>query len=224
MKKCFLFFFLLPASLAIGQGETVVCVHGFMRKGGNMSAMVRAFEKEGCTVVNWTYPSREKTIEEHAEDLVKLLQEFDCPIYFVTHSMGGLIVRSALNHPDCPEGAKLGKAVLLAPPNQGSALARRLSRLGWIRKVLGEKSGKQLMTMRSFDCLGDFPDQMPVLVIAGKFDGKVSVEETCLRTPHFHESVPSPHFWIAHCPGAVKKAKRFILSQDRDGRSESPRF
>jgi len=223
MKLIFLLIFVFSMSLVMGFEDTIVCVHGFMRKGGNMSAITRSFQKEGCMVVNWTYPSRQKTIEEHAEDLVKDLQFIaqGKPISFVTHSMGGLIVRCALNHPDCPEDAKRGKAVLIAPPNGGSSLARYLHQYAFIRRVLGDKSGKQLMTAEDFDHLGDFPEQMPVLVIAGtmgfnpfisgKNDGKVTVAETRLSTLYTHETVCAGHCWISHCPTTLQKAKHFML-------------
>ncbi len=57
--------------------------------------------------------------------LVGLLKEIAAekrgePIYFVTHSLGGIIVRAAVNHPECPKEVAFGKAVLLAPPNKRS--------------------------------------------------------------------------------------------------------
>ena len=103
------------------ESQTVVLVHGFLRSKLNMSAVSHSLKKEGWQVVNWSYPSRKRRIEEHSDKLVLQLNKIakqnpNQPISFVTHSMGGLIVRCALNHPDCPKEAKLGKAVLIAPP------------------------------------------------------------------------------------------------------------
>ncbi len=220
MKFLLVLLAVLNMGVGVGSDEVVVCVHGFMRNESSMSTVVRAFEKEGCTVVNWSYSSRKKTIEGHAADLVVSLNELSCqgkPINFVTHSMGGLIVRSALNHPDCPQGAKKGKAVLLAPPNRGSAFGRRLNRNSVVREIVGEYSGKQLLTtpLDGFDYLGAFPEQVDVLVIAGKYDRKVSVKETYLPTSHHHEVVRAPHWWIAHCSTAIKKAKLFVLARSK---------
>ena len=122
----------------------------------------------------WDYPSSSQTIEEHSQLLVAELQK--CaqhhkgePIHFVTHSLGGIILRAALNHPDCPEEAKIGRAVLLAPPNQGSSFARFLNRFKLMKKILGQKSGKQLLTANTFDYLGQFPEKLDVLIISGTF-------------------------------------------------------
>jgi alpha-beta hydrolase superfamily lysophospholipase len=43
---------------------------------------------------------------------------------YFTHSMGGVVLRNALSHPEFPESAKSGRAVLLGPPMRGSSFAR----------------------------------------------------------------------------------------------------
>lgn len=189
--------------------------------------MERSFKKEGWPVLNWSYPSRKKYIEEHAQDLVDELKAISLqhparPISFVTHSLGALVVRSALNHPECPYEAKIGCAVLIAPPNRGACFARHLYRYKLVRKILGERAGQQLMTtpFDGFDKLGDFPDQMPVLIISGIAganpvipdlnDGKVGLKETCLTTSHYHETSPSGHTWICFKSDVIKKAKKFL--------------
>lgn len=209
---------------------TVVFVHGFMRTSKNMSALAFSFKRDGWRVENWSYPSRKKYIEEHAKDLVNRLnqisrQEPGKPISFVTHSMGGLIVRCVLNHTDCPNEAKIGRAVLIAPPNKGSIFARKLHKFKPMRRVLGEKAGKELMTghPKNFDRYGKFPEDMPVLVISGTAginpmisginDGKVSVTETRLQTDHFHESCLAGHSWICHTPSVIRKTKNFLFQE-----------
>jgi len=113
-KLIFLFYFF---TTALSASEAVCCIHGFMRSSASMEPMAKAFRREGYQASSWGYPSREKSLEEHAESLVKELQERakqspGRPIHFVTHSFGGIILRAALNHDQCPEEAKIGRAVL----------------------------------------------------------------------------------------------------------------
>ncbi len=178
-------------------------------------------------VINWVYPSRDKLIEEHAADLVAKLREVADeypgePIHFVTHSMGGLVVRAAANHPECPREARQGRAVLLAPPNRGAAFARHWSKNRLMRWYFGEHAGRQLMETPEdgFDYLGHFPSTMRVLVVAGDFginwkvegqdDGKVAVEETRLKTPHRFVQIHAGHSWIAWWPTAIRLAEAFL--------------
>ena len=138
-RFCFLLVF-IPLSLF--SSETVYCIHGFRRKPSCMKKMERAFEENGYETRRWGYPSRERTIQEHADALIVDLKETAQdhpgePIHFVTHSLGGIIVRCAHNHPECPIEAKEGKAVLIVPPNRGSRFGRCLGKIGPVRKMIG---------------------------------------------------------------------------------------
>lgn len=198
-----------------------------MRSKSNMSLFQSSFEKEGWTVYVWSYPSRLKTIEEHGEDLLKVIKFLvrkhpDRPLCFVTHSMGGLILRRAVSDAACPSEAQIGKAVLIAPPNQGSAYGRFLCQFKTVQEIMGPYAGKQLMTTEQggFENLGQFPFSMNILVIAGtcgfnpvldgKNDGKVSVEETRLSTSHEFTTVFAGHSWICHTPKTVEISKEFL--------------
>jgi pimeloyl-ACP methyl ester carboxylesterase len=211
-----------PASRQPG---TVVCVHGFMRGRGNTAAMACALRRDGWRVLNWGYPSRARTIDGHAAALAGELGRLAGAhpgeeISFVTHSLGGLVVRAALNRPDCPAEARRGRVALLAPPNRGSVLARRLSGFPPARWVFGSHAGRELMTSGDFDRLGAFPEGLPVLVLAGDAgwnpwipgpdDGKVGVGETPLPTPHRLKRVRAWHSWIAWSPSAIRAVRGFL--------------
>ncbi len=214
---------LLPFSLYCS--ETVYCIHGFMRKPSSMHRMRKTLEENGYTVAYFGYPSREKTIQEHTDDLIKQLKQTaeekpNEPIHFVTHSLGGIIIRCAHNHPECPLEAKQGRAVLLSPPNQGSAFGRFLGKVGAMRKLLGKKAGRQILFSPHFDYIGEFPEKKEVLVISGtcgfnpvlreKNDGKVSVSESCLSTPHHHITHFSGHSWMMYSTTIAEKAAEFL--------------
>ncbi|MBM3191061.1 MAG: alpha/beta hydrolase [Chlamydiae bacterium] len=235
MRKYFCFFFLV-VTLLQAQEKILVCVHGFMRSKSNMSYFEKSFKERGWDVYLWFYPSRLKTIEEHGASLTDLLNFIAKrhpgeAISFVTHSMGGLVVRSAVNHEDCPIEAKIGRAVLIAPPNRGSAYGRFLNMFEPFRDIAGPYAGRQLMTTQEdgFDALGQFPSSMEVLVIAGtcgfnlaipgKNDGKVGVSETRLSTPHEFKKVFAGHSWICHTPKTVEIASEFL---EREETATSP--
>lgn len=233
MRKYLLIVLFLTQTLVLQGQESVICLHGFFRSYRCMIPIANVVRDEGLNVYLWDYPSRKKTIEQHAECLVEILNAIakdnpSEPIHFVTHSLGGLIVRTAMNHPNCPKEAKIGKAILLAPPNRGAVLARSFH--GWpiIRWIFGKKAGHQLMTYTETDMhnLGTFPETKQVMVIAGKKesqffkwakvpnDGKVTVDETRLNSPHNHHILNVSHSWIMTSRESIALTKGFLLSTD----------
>lgn len=205
--------------------ESVYCIHGFMRSSASMEPMAKAFRREGYEAHAWGYPSREMTLDQHAQTLVIELQKTaeqhpGEPIHFVTHSFGGIIVRAALNQPGCPDEAKKGRAVLLSPPNRGSHLAHTVNHLKPVRKIFGENAGKQLLESENFEAIGQFPQTMEILVISGTFgwnplikglnDGVVAVKEAKLDTPHQQKTAFAGHAWIMYSDTIINYAIQFI--------------
>ena len=229
MKKIILLLIItLNMSYLCANGETVVCLHGFFRSYKCLIPMSNVLRSEGFDIYLWDYQSRKKTIEQHADDLIVILNKIaeekpGKPIHFVTHSLGGVIARVAVSHPNCPKEAKIGKAVLLAPPNQGSCFARRFQKVKPVRWVFGKRAGTQLLDYSSEEMLdiGKFPDTMDVVVIAGAQgnsvlwkepnDGKLSVKETHLDTPHTHLTRPMSHRWIMTSRWTIFFTKEFFI-------------
>lgn len=212
-RVLYIFFMVFSLKTSVLEAkQPLVCIHGILGAPWNMHLYAKNFARKGFIVTNWGYPSREKNIEEHGANLAQELKKIARqnpgePIYFLGHSMGCLVIRSALNHPDCPKEAKIGRAVLLAPPNKGSTYARFLNSFSFPRWIAQDWAGKQLFTKKNFDYLGEFPDTMDkVMVIAGTFglnpfikgdnDGSVAVEETKLNTPHKLVTINRGHHTI----------------------------
>lgn len=229
-KEFFILLFVCVGLLeAQGKHEHVVCIHGFLGAPWNMHFLAKNLSKKGWQVTNFGYASRDDTIDAHAKKLVKELQTLakknpEKPIHFVAHSMGCLVLRSALNHPECPKEAKTGRMVLLTPPNQGSVWARFLQRFSWFRSFAKDKAGKELSTAKNFDHLGDLPPSLEkVLVIAGDFgfnpfipeknDGTVGVSETCLNTPHEHMILSSGHKTILFSKETFAQIYHFLKKE-----------
>jgi pimeloyl-ACP methyl ester carboxylesterase len=190
------------------ENEQLFTIHGIMGSDWNLYYLANSLEKEQMEITYWGYPSRDKTIMEHGADLAIILRDHAAlhpgqPIHFLTHSMGGLVLRAAVNHPECPPEALFGKAILVAPPNQGAAWGRFLEQFALAHAIGKEHAGRELMTEKDFEHLGQFPETMEILVIAGNMsinflikeenDGIVAVSETALTTPHHHEVI-----WAGH--------------------------
>lgn len=109
--------------------DAVILVHGLAAVRLVMWPIGKRLRKCGYQVKNHGYFSISKTIPHHSNRLGEILDGFenDASIekfHLVTHSMGCIIGRHLL----CQKKfEKLGRWVMLAPPNHGSHAARVLS-------------------------------------------------------------------------------------------------
>lgn len=125
-------------NLQQNQQDTVVLLHGLGGTRLDMWRMARRIKSLGFNVRNWGYRSMGNRIETHAgrlgEFLTKLSQETGGGIHLATHSMGGIITRTMLVDNEID---RLGRVVMIAPPHQGSHVARKLNRfIGWLSPSL----------------------------------------------------------------------------------------
>ncbi|HEY4415829.1 MAG TPA: alpha/beta fold hydrolase, partial [Verrucomicrobiae bacterium] len=183
-----------PVSAGV-ETEQVILLHGLCRTSRSMEPMARALTQAGYQVRNIDYPSRTATVAQLAESVIGPVVAAGqhngvTQIHFVTHSLGGILVRYYLAHHAI---TNLGRVVMLGPPNQGSEVVDML-RGWWLFKKLNGPAGNELGTdpgsivnqlgSANF-CVGIIAGNRSInwinsLLIPGCDDGKVSVEKTKL--------------------------------------------
>jgi pimeloyl-ACP methyl ester carboxylesterase len=192
-------------------GESVVLLHGLGRSPFSMKRIQWTLQEAGYQVVNVSYPSRQYSVERLSEDYVAEVMATKVPVsarkvHFVTHSLGGIILRQYLAQHTV---TNLGRVVMLAPPNHGSRLADTLRRHALGRWILGP-AGCELGTAAN-----DLPQRLgpvdfPLGVIAGDVslnpffsrvlegpnDGKVTVESTKMAGMSDFVVIHSSHTWM----------------------------
>jgi len=139
---------LLISSGTVSAAECVVLLHGLARSSTSLNTMEQALQEEGYQTANIDYPSRDFEIAELAdiaveEGLAACRAGDDVEkIHFVTHSLGGILVRQYLSTDSID---RLGRVVMLGPPNQGSVAADDLDGVpgfDWINGPAGRQLGK----------------------------------------------------------------------------------
>ncbi len=216
--------------------EYVILLHGLARTSRSMAKMEQHLREKGFGVVNAGYPSREKPVEELAETVIpKALRQCRLKnaarIHFVTHSLGGILVRYYLKHHTINN---LGRVVMLSPPNQGSELADKLGGL-FLYKWLNGPAGQQLGTGRSdlpsklgpvdFDLGVITGDRSVNLILSrlipGQDDGKVSVKKAPVDGQSDFMIIPASHPFIMKNQQAMTQSVYF-LKNGRFDRSANP--
>ncbi|MDB4947377.1 MAG: Lipase [Gemmatimonadetes bacterium] len=188
--------------------ELVFTLHGLGRTPLSMAMLARSLEADGFRVANWGYSSTAATIPQIGAALAAEVraQAGAAPrIHFVGHSLGNIVVRWMLAH-DPPPDLPAGRVVMLAPPNQGSRAADRFAPwLGWFLRPLAELRTADGTTVRALPP----PEGLDVGVIAGSYDGKVSVDEAHLAGAH-HAVVPAMHSFLMNRRDVRALVTRFL--------------
>lgn len=219
----------------------VVGVHGFLQTERSFRCIKRYMASEGFKFYIFEYNSFNGSIVSHGHDLACYLRQVaqlspGKEIHFITQSLGALILRAALNDPICPEEAKVGKGVLIAPPNQGSELGRSFDDVGKLYRYLGFELAYELTnyTYEDIKRIGYFPEEMELLIIAGskgsnfwtneKNDGIITLSETSMDHSFYFQTYPVNHMRILTYPPAIRLAQYFIycgFEQDEEKKEEA---
>ena len=124
----------------------VLLIHGLFRSKDSFRRLASALEEKGFEVEAVNYPSTRKSIKEHADQLGRILEELEGydEVSFVTHSLGGIVVRDLLARGGTwRKKITVRRMVMLGPPNRGSVIAELLQ--DWLPyRVLAGKAAMEL--------------------------------------------------------------------------------
>jgi pimeloyl-ACP methyl ester carboxylesterase len=244
IKPCFFLLILLISWTALidttkaelpknqSEKELVVLLHGIAKSARSMRKTERALTEAGYKTLNITYPSTKKDLEDiahwlHEQHLGAAFTQENRRVHFVTHSMGGLVIRRYLErYKELLPPGKLGRVVMLAPPNGGSEVADLIHGLAPYNWYYGP-AGQELTTAARESDQSDiyyplgiiagtkeWPYIAAAFVVPGPGDGRVSVKKTKLPGMQDHVTVSGTHTFIMN----RKDVHAYIIQFLRKGR------
>jgi pimeloyl-ACP methyl ester carboxylesterase len=218
---------IVPASSVEANNETslVVLLHGLARSDASFKKMERSLQDEAYTTCNISYPSTKYPVEKLVSDFVlpkikRCVKGKHETVNFVTHSMGGIVVRylATQEHP-----FKIGRVVMLSPPNKGSEVVDTLGDL-WLFQAINGPAGLQLSTSNESlpNTLGEPDFELGIItgnqsinlilssMIDGDNDGKVSVKSARLEGMKDFLVIEATHPFIMNNDIAIEQTKYFL--------------
>ncbi len=222
-------------SSILRDGDYVVLLHGLGRTSRCMQPLAEALDAEGYRVVNVGYPSRKYPIEKLAEivgqEIERECTDKNSNIHFVTHSLGGIVVRRLLGTSPMEN---LGRVVMLSPPNQGSEVVDVLRKLPFFSLIMGPAC-VQLGTDPGSVPRSLGPVQFDLGVITGNKsfnplfshfipgvdDGEVSVERARVDGMKDFLVVPRTHAFIMRADEVIKQSIYFLRKGHFERKTET---
>lgn len=207
------------------QSDYVVLIHGLGRSAKSFRKLATKLSQSGFDVLNINYPSRKHDIETLTNRYIRPAilnhcSDTDRQVHFVTHSMGGIIIRYYLQATPMDN---LGRIVMLSPPNSGSEVVDVLKNQSLINKVMGPSFVQLGTDPHGFIAtLTDMEAEVGVItgnrsinwinsiIIPGADDGKVAVDRSRLPSMKDFLVVKRTHTFIMNAEEVIEAVIRFI--------------
>jgi pimeloyl-ACP methyl ester carboxylesterase len=208
------------------------------RSAFSLSAIETSLQNRHYYVWNESYPSLSQSVEALTAPAIEAGLAY-CEakqaetIHFVTHSLGGIVVRYYLQDHQIE---KLGRIVMLAPPNRGSEVADEMKDGFFYQTIMGP-AGQVLGTDNESlpNRLKPIPGEIGIIAgikqgeswflpeIPGDDDGKVAVERTKLPEMKDFLLVNVGHTFIMNDENVVHQIGYFLRHGIFDRSNPVPR-
>ena len=182
--------------------------------------------EQGYCVENVSYESTKHDIATLSELAIASRAVENCPaagntVHFVTHSMGGILVRQYLSVQSA--SIHLGRVVMLGPPNKGSEVVDKLGDFPGFHFINGD-AGLELGTGEASvpNQLGRADFDLGIIagtrsmnlilssMIPGTDDGKVSVENTKLEGMRDHLEMEVTHPFMMQNDAVIEQVIYYL--------------
>ena len=204
--------------------KVVIVVHGIIRSSKSMKTMKARLEKEKFVVVPFDYPSTRVSLAKCSSYLKRTVDSLKDvkEINFVTHSMGGLIVRTWAGDNQIKN---VGRFVMMGTPNKGAELADKLKDWKLFKFMLGP-AGQELVSGKDGAIANLAIPTFPFGIVAGAKgndngynplipgddDGTVALASARLEGASDFISVEALHSFLPSNPKTVDSVARFLMT------------
>jgi hypothetical protein len=193
-----------------------------------MRPIERALRAHNYEVLNLGYASRQADIATLAADVAARVAAWNAsaPLDFVTHSLGGIVLRAAVANGLLP-AERIHRVVMLGPPNRGSELADVLPALPVVGSLYGKFFGPAGLEVGTGP--SSMPSRLPAptfpvgviagtktlnpltsRVLGGENDGTVRVDRAMLDGVSDTLLVPHSHSMLMASPVVLEQTLYFL--------------
>lgn len=196
-------------------GRIAILVHGLGAAPVVMWPLARFLRRHGYTPIRWGYSPLVRTVAPHGRRLAEVLPRLvadACRVDIVTHSLGAIIVRLALQD-HLPTGT--GRMVAMAAPHHGVPLATRGRTLFGARLPLAAE-----LATDDESLVNQLPNEVGCELgnLAARYDFVVPRASTHLQGEADHHCIAATHSSLLVQPDAHRQVLHFL----EHGRFDQP--
>lgn len=150
----------LATSRPTRHNKIVVFVHGFNSRPEDLAALTHEARAAGLRCVTFRYPN-DQAVARSAKMFAEELASYRGKVCVVTHSMGGLVAREAIENRELDPG-NVNQLIMITPPNHGSQLARVAISMDLVEYVMSKdrRSESGFVYGSILDGLAEAPEDM----------------------------------------------------------------